>query len=275
MISSSELVLDAGGNVGVTLVRFLAWAGAERFVLVGQDLAWQGEKTHVAGHHSAAYTFKYNPSEDVRLKNLHGQDIYTHLGFLAAKRDLEKDIAGTKLPFYNLYGDGAVIEGAVNIDLDTLRNQDLVASTGAAKEVFLGALSQAARPRMRPIFTPRSPDWAVSLKNAGRRLEKLTRKAAKHQGEIRSCSNSFLFPQAGPVIPALYLQRDHGRGRSSTPDPTMVSRNWRSSRGSGSGCSKKPGRSTQPWDRPGPGRPRAKPAPVRASPPRGCQASPG
>jgi hypothetical protein len=206
MLKDQELVLDAGGNVGVTLVRFLAWAGAERFVLVGQDLAWQGEKTHVAGHHSAAYTFKYNPSEDVRLKNLHGQDIYTHLGFLAAKRDLEKDIAGTKLPFYNLYGDGAVIEGAINIDLDTLRDQELIASHGAAKEVFLGALSQAARPRMRPIFTPRSPDWAVSLKNAGRRLEKLTRKAAKHQGEIRSLLEQLLiFLKQDPLyLPYIY-----------------------------------------------------------------------
>jgi hypothetical protein len=193
MLKDQELVLDAGGNVGVTLERFLSWAGASRFILVGQDYAWQGETTHAQGHHAAAQAHPFQPTHDVRLTNLHGQEIYTSMGFLAAKRDIEKDILQTKLPFYNLYGDGVVIQGATSIDMDALRDGDLLASEGAAKEVFLDALRRAARPRVRPIFTPRAGDWSVSLKNAGRRLEKLMRKAAKHQDEIKGLLSQILF----------------------------------------------------------------------------------
>lgn len=205
VLKDQELVLDAGGNVGVTLMRFLTWAGAKRFVLVGQDFAWQGTTTHAAGHHSAAHPHEYKPSEDVKLKNLHGEEIYTHLGFLAAKRDIEKDIAATKIPVYNLYGGGVVITGATNIDLDALRDQDLIASQGA-KEVFLDALHRAARPRVRPIFTPRAPQWAVSLKNVGHRLEKLFRKADKHQEEIQHVlSQVLIFLKQDPLyLPYIY-----------------------------------------------------------------------
>ena len=206
MLKDQELVLDAGGNVGVTLVRFLSWAGAKRFILVGQDFAWQGTTTHAAGHHSAAISHAFNPHEDVKLKNLHGEEIYTHLGFLAAKRDIEKDINATGVPFYNLYGGGVVIHGATNIDMDALRDQDLIASQGAAKEVFLGALHRAATPRVRPIFTPRASQWASSLKNVGHRLEKLFRKADKHQAEIRGLFSQILaFLKQDPLyLPYIY-----------------------------------------------------------------------
>lgn len=206
VLKDQELVLDAGGNVGVTLERFLTWAGAERFVLVGQDLAWQGTSTHAAGHHSAAHVHDYNPREDVPLKNLQGEDIHTHMGFLAAKRDIEKDIAASGLPFFNLYGGGVVIEGAVTIDEKDLVDGNIATSRGEAKTVFLEALRRAASPRVRPIFSPKAAEWAVSLKNASRRLEKLMRKADKHQEEIRGLLSQIqLFVRHDPLyMPYLY-----------------------------------------------------------------------
>ncbi len=193
VLKDQELVLDAGGNVGVTLERFLTWAGAERFVLVGQDLAWQGTSTHAAGHHNAVWVHTYNPREDVKLKNLAGEDIYTHLGFLAAKRDMEKDIAASGAAFYNLYGGGVVIEGATNIGPDELVSGNLLQSQGIAREVFLDALRRAAAPRVRPVFSAKAGEWAVSLKNASRRLEKLMRKASKNQAEIRQLLSQIQF----------------------------------------------------------------------------------
>lgn len=206
MLKDQELVLDAGGNVGVTLERFLTWAGASRFILVGQDLAWQGETTHAAGHHAAKHARPFNPNQDVCLKNRDGQNIYTSMAFLAAKRDIEKDIATTKLPFHNLYGGGVVIQGATVIDAEALRDDELLVSQGDAKEVFLDALRRAARPRVRPIFTPRAGDWSVSLKNASRRLEKLIRKADKRQGEIKGLLSQILaFLKQDPLyLPYIY-----------------------------------------------------------------------
>lgn len=206
MLKDQELVLDAGGNVGVTLERFLTWAGANRFILVGQDFAWQGETTHAEGHHAALHSRPFDPKQDVALKNLDGQEIFTSMAFLAAKRDIEKDIVTTQLPFYNLYGGGVIIQGATPIGANALHDDDLLASEGAAKEVFLNALLRAARPRVRPIFTPRAGDWSVSLKNASRRLEKLIRKADKHQHEIKGLlSQILIFLKQDPLyLPYIY-----------------------------------------------------------------------
>jgi len=205
VLRDQELVLDAGGNVGVTLERFLTWAGAERFILAGFDLSWQGTATHAAGHHNAVWVHAYNPREDVKLANLHGEDIYTHLGFMAAKRDIEKDIAASPAAFYNLYGGGVVIEGAVNVTAQEL-SDDLLASQGIAREVFLDALTRAGRPRIRPVFSPKADAWATSLKNASRRLEKLMRKPARNQGEIRGLLSQleFFFRHDPVYMPYLY-----------------------------------------------------------------------
>ncbi|HWQ10361.1 MAG TPA: 6-hydroxymethylpterin diphosphokinase MptE-like protein, partial [Holophaga sp.] len=140
VLKDQELVLDAGGNVGVTLERILTWAGAERIIFVGQDLAWQGTQTHAPGHHNSGQAHEYNPREDVRLKNLAGEDIYTNLAFLAAKRDIEKDLAASGARFYNLHGGGVVIEGAEAIGPEALTEGGLIDSVGIAKEIFLDAL---------------------------------------------------------------------------------------------------------------------------------------
>ncbi|OLN30563.1 hypothetical protein DVDV_0519 [Desulfovibrio sp. DV] len=206
VLKDQELVLDAGGNVSVTLERFLTWAGAERFILAGCDLSWKGSSTHVAGHHNAGWVHTYNPQEDVKLANQQGEAIYTHLGFLAAKRDIEKDIATSRAGFFNLYGGGVVIDGAVNIGPDDLESGELLASQGIAKQVFLDALARASRPCTRPVFSPKTDAWATSLKNASRRLEKLVRKADKHQGEIRQLLSQIqFFTRHDPLyMPYLY-----------------------------------------------------------------------
>ena len=206
VLRDQELVLDAGGNVTVTLERFLSWAGAERFILAGCDLAWQGRTTHVEGHHNALEDHAFNPQNDLQLTNLKGEAIYTHLAFLSAKRDLEKDIRASKAAFFNLYGGGVVIEGATNIGPDDLESGDLLASQGIAREVFLDALDRASRPRTRPVFAAKADVWASSLKNASRRLEKLMRKADKHQGEIRELLSQIqFFSRHDPLyMPYLY-----------------------------------------------------------------------
>lgn len=206
VLKDQELVLDAGGNVGVTLERFLTWAGATRFVLAGQDLSWREAATHAPGHHSAATTATEAPKGEARLTNRDGETIYTHMGFLAAKRDIEKDIATSGAQFYNLYGGGVSFTGARDITPDELDAQDFFAGQASARNVFLEALSRAARPRTRPVFTPRADEWATSLRNVGRRLEKLVRKADKHQGEIRGVLSQIqLFLRHDPLyMPYLY-----------------------------------------------------------------------
>lgn len=193
VLKDQEMVLDAGGNVGVTLERFLTWAGADRFILVGQDLAWSGKSTHAPGHHGANWEFSYVAERYIRLSDRDGQDIYTDHAFMAAKRDFENDIAATKLTVFNLYGGGVVIGGTTAIDSDDLERADILPNSNAVRELFLAHLDRAARPRAKPVFSPKAESWATSLKNASRRLEKLVRRADKHQGEIKELLSQIQF----------------------------------------------------------------------------------
>ncbi len=202
-----ELVLDAGGNVGVTLARFLTWCGVSRIVLAGQDFAWSGQSSHAPGHHAHATVQTYQPSRgDVQLKDLTGQTIFSNVGYLSAKRDLEKDLRKAEIPVFNLYGGGAVIEGSKVVTFDECHELGILASQPGAKERFLSALERANRPRVRPIYQSRQQQWNTSLRHATRQLEKLMKKSQRKQGEIRQLlANVLLFLRQDPLyLPYLY-----------------------------------------------------------------------
>lgn len=201
-----ELVLDAGGNVGVTLARFLSWSGVSRILLAGQDFAWPGDRSHAPGHHAHQNVQSFDPARDEQFTNLWGQTIYSNVGYLSAKRDLEKDLRKAQVPVYNIYGGGAEIEGSRVVDVEECHQRGLLASQPGAKERFLSALRRANQPRVRPVYQPRHADWNTSLRNATRRLDKLMRKASKRQGEIRAHLNNVLhFLKQDPLyLPYLY-----------------------------------------------------------------------
>lgn len=206
VFNEHELVLDAGGNVGVTLARFLSWCGVSRILLAGQDFSWPAERTHAPGHHAHENVISFDPVRDVELVNLHGQTIYSNVGYLSAKRDLEKDLRKAQVPVYNIYGGGVEIEGSRVVDVELCHREGLLASEPGAKERFLDGLRRANTPRMRPVYEARFADWNVSLRNATRHLEKLLKKSGKRQSEIKHLLNNVLhFLKQDPLyLPYLY-----------------------------------------------------------------------
>ncbi|MDY7001451.1 MAG: 6-hydroxymethylpterin diphosphokinase MptE-like protein [Thermodesulfobacteriota bacterium] len=184
MMQNSEFVLDAGGSVSVTLLRFLTWCGANQILLVGQDFAWSGESSHVQGHHASKKAFKFDPKRHVELKNAHGQTVYSAMPYVTALRDMEKDIREMDVPVFNLYGDGLEIQGTRTVTLEKVRMNGIIASVPGAMQSFEEALRSAVHPRTRPIFEPRAAQWTSSLRAVTRRLEKLFKKPEKNQGSI-------------------------------------------------------------------------------------------
>jgi hypothetical protein len=205
-LKDRELVLDAGGNVSLTLIRFLRWCGVSRLVLAGQDFAWQGEQTHAAGHHAAGRKLRFNPNIHQKIKNLHGETIITSAQFMAAKRELELDIRKSPFPIFNIYGGGAVIEGAEVADLEGLRRRGLLTSAPGSLERFLAGLRLCRERRRGFDFEPRSHRWSSSLRNAEKRLTKLFRNLGKNQGEIHGLfEQALLFIKQDPLyLPYLF-----------------------------------------------------------------------
>jgi hypothetical protein len=193
MSGDREVVLDTGGNVGVALTRFLTWCGVSQILLVGQDFAWQGEKTHAAGHLGDNNAFHFDSKRHIEMKNRYGETIYSSPAYTTALRNLENDLKRSNVPVFNLYGGGASIKGSKEVTYAQVLQKGLLSSAPGSLEHFVGTLKQARSPRPRPAFEARSLRWASSVHSVQKRLGKLFKKAKKHQEEIHTTLSQILF----------------------------------------------------------------------------------
>ena len=188
-----EFVLDAGGNVSLTLVRLLRWMGVSSLLLVGQDFAWKGGHSHAAGHHAADHEIAFDPAMHQRLKNLWGEEIISSIQYLSSKRDLERDLRKSPFRIGNLYGGGVVIDGAPATTLDEARTGGLLSSAPGSRERFLQFLATARTQGHAMRFEPRSHIWTSSIRGMERRMQKLFRQCGQSQNEIHSLLEQALF----------------------------------------------------------------------------------
>jgi hypothetical protein len=187
-----EFVLDAGGNVGVAITRFLVWCGVDKVVLVGQDFAWQGRHTHVAGHLSEQGRFEFDPSRHVAMKNRDNQTIFSDLAYLVPLRTMERDIQQWDTPVFNLYGGGAVIKGAKEVTWQWVQDENVLTSYPGRRDRFLEKMMSLRFPRCWPVFESRIAQWIESLKAAENRLVHLFARANRNQSKIRHLLNQVL-----------------------------------------------------------------------------------
>lgn len=206
LMHDREPVLDAGGNVSVALLRLLAWCGASRVALVGQDFAWSGEKSHVAGHHANAPTRTFDPTKHMRLQNLSGEEVISTMSYVSAQRDMEADVSSLALPVYNIYGGGLPIAGAEVVTVDDVASRGLLHSEAGALERFRHALHKAGQAQPVPVFEARARQWGSSLRSVQKRLAKLYKKAASRQRDIhQTLEQTLQFLKQDPLYtPYLY-----------------------------------------------------------------------
>ncbi|WP_147820829.1 motility associated factor glycosyltransferase family protein [Salidesulfovibrio onnuriiensis] len=206
VMQGRELVLDAGGNVSLTLTRFLRWLQVSHIVLVGQDYAWSGGRTHSEGHHASRVIKEFNPRYHQKLTNAHGEEIYSSVQYLASKREMEDDIRKSNLAVFNLYGGGAIIEGTHMVDLEQAHLKGLLASAPGSVDTFMGRLHACRTSGNRLLIKAMSHEWTVSLRNVEKRLTKLFKKVGQNQNEIhKTLEQVELFVKSEPLyIPYLF-----------------------------------------------------------------------
>jgi len=193
VMQDREFVLDAGGNVSVTLVRLLRWMGASSVLLVGQDFAWKGNSTHAGGHHCAGNAPTFDPQRHQKIQNLWGEEITSSIQYLTSLRDMEDDIKKSDMIVRNLYGGGAVIQGAPAVTLQEVVMEGYLSSAPGSKERVLRLLNLSHTPCQHLRFEPRSHIWTSSLRHVEKRMQKLFRNYGQSQKEIHGLLEQALF----------------------------------------------------------------------------------
>jgi hypothetical protein len=204
VLKERDLVLDAGGNVSVTLSRFLRYCGVSHLLLAGQDYAWINGRSHSGGHHNHTTSMRLR-SWHQTTRNMSGEEILTTVQYMTAKRELEDDLKQSGFPVYNLYGGGVPIEGTKVVDVETAYSQGVLASAPGAVERFLGDL-RACEHNAPPLrMDPRSPMWTSSLHNMEKHLAKLFKNLKANQKSVHEALNRMeLFIKQDPLY-APYL----------------------------------------------------------------------
>lgn len=199
VLKDRDLVIDAGGNVSVTLSRFLRYCGVSHLLLAGQDYAWINGMSHSGGHHNHTTQMK-RLSYHQTTRNRDGEEILTTVQYMTAKRELEEDLKRSSFPVFNLYGGGAVVEGARDVDVDAAYREGVLASAPGAVERFLSDLMRC-RSNVAPLrLEPRSPMWTTSLRNLEKHLAKLFKDVAGNQQAIHEALNrAELFMKQDPL----------------------------------------------------------------------------
>lgn len=183
VMKERDLVLDAGGNVSVTISRLMRWAGVSHMLMVGQDYAWINNQSHASGHHNYLEDMEMQPYHQMT-RNEDGEEILTTVQYMTAKRELEEDLRQAAFPIYNIYGGGAVIERTENIDIETAYKEGVLASAPGSVDRFMTDLMGCRGKGDSIFFEPRGPVWTTSFRNAEKHLGKLFKNMNDNQVEI-------------------------------------------------------------------------------------------
>jgi len=199
VMKEHDLVLDAGGNVSVTLSRLLRWCGVSHMLLVGQDYAWLNNQSHAGGHHNHTTNMKLQ-SYHQYTKNMEGEEILTTIQYMTAKRELENDLRQSAFPIYNIYGGGVEIKGTRAVDIEAAYKDGILASAPGSVDRFMTNLMVCREDKVVVRFEPRGPMWSSSLRNAEKLLGKLFKNVKANQKEIHEVFNKIeLFLKQDPL----------------------------------------------------------------------------
>lgn len=205
VMKDHDLVLDAGGNVSVTLSRLLRWLGVAHIGLVGQDYAWINNRSHAGGHHSSTGNMEKRSFHQTT-QNMDGEDIVTTVQYMTAKRELEDDLRKNPFPVFNIYGGGVIINGTKPVTMDEAFSKGVLASAPGSVDRFMTDL-MTCREKSKDIrFEPRGPMWSTSLRNAEKHLSKLFKNVKENQQEIHATFTKIemFFKQDPLYLPYLY-----------------------------------------------------------------------
>ena len=186
LLADQDLLMEPGGNVALTTLRFLDWCGADQVMLVGHDFAWQGTRTHARDHLAAEQAFRFDPKNDCALKNQTDELIYSNPVYLAALRDLEAEIEHLNMPVYNLYGGGLAIQGSRTLTWDEVAVQGHLAGQDKNRDCFLKKFQTGPCAPIRFSRPADRSEQIAFLKNLKKRLKQLFRRREPNAKTIKT-----------------------------------------------------------------------------------------
>ena len=119
-IENEKIHIQVGGTVAISAIDIAIKSGAHEIVLMGQDLAYFGEKSHTSAYEKI-YGFKDSEKTRHKIRKVLGVDgemLETCDGYLVFKHKIEQIIyANANIKFINC-SHGAQIEGTISMHLN-------------------------------------------------------------------------------------------------------------------------------------------------------------
>ncbi|WMM24203.1 DUF115 domain-containing protein [Tissierella sp. MB52-C2] len=123
--TNMNIVFDAP-SIAVVTIQLLYELGISPIILVGQNLAYRGEKTYSEGINYRKDLTEEQKSQAISVKDVYGHDISTNEGFNSMRQQIEHYIKMLpNIEVINTTKGGANIEGAKFIELEEVITADL------------------------------------------------------------------------------------------------------------------------------------------------------
>ena len=135
-INEKYLIVNSGFSIVAVALDMLIKIGMKKIIFMGQDLSYNNEGMYAKGSiYDNSEMFDYEKHGMKKMKDINGNDVYTHDGFLGMKYNLEDTI--------NKYPENTYInatEGGLNINGTIIKTMQQVIEEDLEKEIKINEI---------------------------------------------------------------------------------------------------------------------------------------
>lgn len=119
--------VETGASVANATFGLLCQSGCKKTIFIGQDMCFQEGMIHAKGTIDSKNQSHYNEKTHIKMKDIHGNNVYTISPYLQIKYDLDSRIKNyPEIQVINATEGGLGIEGAENKPLKLVLEEDLI-----------------------------------------------------------------------------------------------------------------------------------------------------
>lgn len=173
-------VFTTGGSVANTACSIFCSMGFQTIIMVGQDLAYSGNKSHSSETLRGAWEFDIEQVDTISVEGYYGGKVKTSYEFLLYLKWFEEEIVkNPDVKFVNATEGGAMIHGAENLSLQEAINRY------CTKEVDMKQKLDKTREFLTEELKQEFVEYIYAIDPALREFRHLAEKAARNYSKMK------------------------------------------------------------------------------------------